>query len=60
MLGSNCRTQRLLQSPHKMSDPEKNPNKPDPNLVKIEPGTLVAIIIVLLLLPLLLTGFLSQ
>ncbi len=43
-----------------MSDPEKNPNKPDPNLIKIEPGTLVAIITVLLLLPLLLTGFMSQ
>ncbi|MGP1382465.1 MAG: hypothetical protein ACTS2F_02840 [Thainema sp.] len=43
-----------------MSDPNQNPNKPDPNLVKIEPGTLVAIIAVLLLLPLLLTGFMSQ
>lgn len=32
----------------------------DKNLIKIEPATLVAIVTVALLLPLLLTGFLSQ
>jgi len=34
--------------------------KPDPNLVRLEPGTLLIIIVVILLVPLLLTGFLSQ
>ncbi len=32
----------------------------DKNTIKIEPGTVVFIIFVLLILPLLLTGFLSQ
>ncbi len=34
--------------------------EPDKNTIKIEPGTLVLIISALILLPLLLTGFLSQ
>jgi len=34
--------------------------EPDKNLIKLEPGTLVAIIVVLLLLPLLITGFFAQ
>jgi hypothetical protein len=33
---------------------------PDKNIIKIEPGTLVLIVSLLLLLPLLFTGFLSQ
>jgi hypothetical protein len=32
----------------------------DKNVIKIEPGTLVLIISALILLPLLITGFLSQ
>jgi hypothetical protein len=33
---------------------------PNENVVKIEPGTLLAIVAALILVPLLLTGFLSQ
>lgn len=35
-------------------------SEPDKNLIKIEPGTLVLIVVVLLLLPLLITGFMSH
>lgn len=41
-----------------MRDPQKR--DPDPNLIKIDPGTLVAIVSVLLLVPLLFMGFLFQ
>jgi hypothetical protein len=41
-----------------MADPKRNID--ERNVIKIEPGTLLAIIAVLLLVPLLLTGFLSQ
>jgi hypothetical protein len=34
--------------------------KPDPNLIKLSPATVMAILVVALLLPLLLTGFISQ
>jgi len=44
-----------------------DPNKPDPRrdptqqaIISIEPGTLVAIIGLLILLPLVITGFVSQ
>jgi hypothetical protein len=37
-----------------MRDPNEN------NIVKIDPGTLLAIVAALILVPLLLTGFLSQ
>lgn len=40
-----------------MSDPNHNPDK---NTIKIEPGTLVLIIVTLLLVPLLLTGFFAH
>jgi hypothetical protein len=33
---------------------------PDKNVIKVEPGTLLVIVVALLLLPLLITGFLSQ
>lgn len=42
-----------------MADPQNNKPKPD-NEIKVDPATLVAIIAVLILLPLLLTGFISQ
>lgn len=38
----------------------RDPNKPDPNLIKIPPETLFAILVAALLVPLLLTGFISQ
>jgi len=41
-----------------MADPKRNPD--ERNIIKVEPGTLLVIITVLLLVPLLLTGFLSQ
>ncbi|MEO1208771.1 MAG: hypothetical protein AAFX78_04430 [Cyanobacteria bacterium J06638_20] len=41
-----------------MADPKRNID--ERNIIKIEPGTLLAIIAVMLLVPLLLTGFLSQ
>jgi len=34
--------------------------EPDKNLIKLDPGTVVVIIAVLLLVPLLLTGFLAH
>lgn len=34
--------------------------EPDKNIVKVEPGTLLIIVVALLLIPLLFTGFLSQ
>ncbi len=37
-----------------------NPNKPDPNLVKVSPPTLFAIAVAAILIPLLLVGFISQ
>ncbi len=42
-----------------MSNPNKN-KKDDPNLVKTPPETLFAILVVALLVPLLLVGFISQ
>ncbi|MEO1145292.1 MAG: hypothetical protein AAFY26_06810 [Cyanobacteria bacterium J06638_22] len=41
-----------------MADPKRNID--ERNIIRIEPGTLLVIITVLLLVPLLLTGFLSQ
>lgn len=41
-----------------MSDPDNN--KPDPNLVKVDPITVTVVVIIFLLLPLLLAGFWSQ
>ena len=38
----------------------RDPNKPDPNLIKMPPETLFAILVAALLVPLLLTGFISQ
>ena len=38
----------------------KQPDKPDPNLIKTPPETLFAILVALVLVPLLLTGFISQ
>lgn len=48
-----------------MSEPDKNSNnnldtQVDKNTVKVEPGTLVLIIVALLLIPLLISGFLFQ
>ncbi len=43
-----------------MSDPQNQPPKEDPNLVKFDPVTVVAVIAALLLIPLLLTGFIAQ
>lgn len=44
-----------------MSNPRRKPeNKPDPNLIKTPPETLFAILVALALIPLLLTGFISQ
>jgi hypothetical protein len=44
-----------------MNDPDKfkNPKKlnRDPNIIKLDPGTLLLIITALLLVPLILTGF---
>ncbi len=40
-----------------MSNPNKDPQK---NVLKIDPGTLVLIIVLGLLLPLLFTGFFAQ
>ena len=37
-----------------------NPNKPDPNLIKLSPATLFAIVVAVVFIPLLLTGFISQ
>jgi preprotein translocase subunit Sec61beta len=37
-----------------------NPNKPDPNLVKLSPETVLAIAVAAILIPLLITGFISQ
>ena len=42
-----------------MSNPNKN-KKDDPNLIKTSPETLFAILVVALLVPLLLVGFISQ
>lgn len=41
-----------------MADPKRKVD--ERNIIKVEPGTLLAIITVLLLVPLLLTGFLSH
>lgn len=41
-----------------MADPKRNID--ERNIIRVEPGTLLVIITVLLLVPLLLTGFLSQ
>jgi hypothetical protein len=35
-------------------------SEPDKNLIKVEPGTLLLIILALLLVPLLITGFVSH
>ncbi len=35
-------------------------NKPDPNLIKLPPATVFAIVVAALLIPLLLVGFISQ
>lgn len=44
-----------------MTQPDRPPNnKPDPNLVKLDPATLVFIILALLFIPLVLAGFISQ
>lgn len=49
-----------------MTDDRENKAQPptdppeDPNLVKVDPVTVVAVIVALLLIPLLLTGFISQ
>lgn len=44
-----------------MSNQKRKPqNKPDPNLIKTPPETLFAILVALVLVPLLLTGFISQ
>jgi|GEM_PF-3319744 len=37
-----------------------NPNKPDPNLIKLSPATVFAIAFAVIFIPLLLTGFISQ
>lgn len=39
---------------------DDKPSKPNPLVLKIDPATLVLILGVLILLPLLLTGFISQ
>lgn len=36
------------------------PPKPDPNLIKLSPATVMAILVAAILIPLLLTGFISQ
>ncbi len=38
----------------------RDPNKPDPNLIKLSPATLFAIVVAVIFVPLLLTGFISQ
>lgn len=46
-----------------MADPNNPDPRPDPTqkaIISIEPGTLVAIIGLLILLPLVITGFVSQ
>lgn len=35
-------------------------SEPDKNLIKVEPGTLLLVILTLLLVPLLITGFVSH
>jgi len=42
---------------HPMNDPNQ---KEDKNIIKVDAATLTAIIVALLLLPLLLTGFIAQ
>jgi hypothetical protein len=42
-----------------MQDPER-PNHPDKNLIKIDPGTLLAIVIAFLFLPLLFAGLFNH
>jgi len=48
-----------MRDPQQSQQPPAEP-KEDPNLVKFDPGTVVAVIFLLLLLPLILTGFISQ
>lgn len=43
-----------------MSKPEKNLSKLDKNLITLSPTTVFAILVAALLVPLLLTGFISQ
>ncbi len=35
-------------------------NKPDPNLIKLSPVTLMVILVAVIFVPLILTGFISQ
>lgn len=35
-------------------------NKPDPNLIKLSPATVMVLLVAAILVPLLLTGFISQ
>jgi len=37
-----------------------DPNKPDPNLITLSPATVMAIAVAAIMIPLILTGFISQ
>lgn len=44
-----------------MANPKKKSgNAPDPNLIKLSPATVMVLLVVAVMLPLLLTGFISQ